>query len=316
MSEAPLAILLMGPTASGKTDAALALRERFPLEIVSVDSALIYRGMDVGTAKPGPEVLARAPHRLIDLLDPIEPYSAARFQSDALREMAEIVRAGRTPLLVGGTMLYHKALTDGLSALPASDPAIRAELDLRLAREGSAALHAELAAVDPLAASRIHRNDPQRIQRALEVFRVTGRPLSVLQQRAAQAPPPYRFLKLALAPTDREMLRARIAERFAAMMARGFLDEVRGLRARGDLTPDHNSMRAVGYRQLWAHLDGATSLEAAVELGIHATRQLAKRQLTWLRGTAGVEWSDAADERTVERLVARVGEALAGRVVA
>jgi len=308
----PLAILLMGPTASGKTDAAAELVARFPLEIVSVDSALVYRGMDVGTAKPGPELLARAPHRLIDFLDPLEPYSAARFRADALREMADIVRAGRTPLLCGGTMMYFKALTDGLSDLPSSDPAVRAELDLRMAREGSAALHAELAAVDPEAAARIHRNDPQRIQRALEVFRATGQPISVLQDRAAQPPAPYRFAKLALAPADREKLRARIGERFSRMMAQGFLDEVRALKARGDLTPDHNSMRAVGYRQLWAHLAGEGTLDEAVALAINATRQFSKRQLTWLRGMEGVEWFDADAPDVRERLAARVGALLAG----
>jgi tRNA dimethylallyltransferase len=300
----------MGPTASGKTDAAVHLVERFPLDIVSVDSALIYHGMDIGTAKPGPAVLARAPHRLIDFLDPAEPYSAARFRADALREMDAIVAAGRTPLLVGGTMLYFKALTDGLSDLPSSDPLTRAELDLRLAKEGSAALHAELAAIDPAAAARIHPNDPQRIQRALEVFRATGQPISALQKRAEQPPAPYRFLRLALAPADREALRERIGLRFQRMMAEGFLDEVRRLKARGDLTPDHNSMRAVGYRQLWAHLDGEGTLDQAVALAINATRQFSKRQLTWLRGTAGVEWFDADAPDVQERLAARVAAAL------
>lgn len=308
----PPAIALMGPTASGKTDAAAHLVARFPLEIVSVDSALIYRGMDIGTAKPGPELLARAPHRLIDFLDPAEPYSAARFRADALREMADIVARGRTPLLVGGTMLYFKALLDGLSDLPSSDPLVRAELDLRLAREGSAALHAELAAVDPVAAARIHPNDPQRIQRALEVWRATGQPISALQKRAEQPPAPYRFARLALAPADRDALRERIGLRFQQMMAAGFLDEVRRLRARGDLTPDHNSMRAVGYRQLWAHLDGAGTLDQAVTLAVHATRQFSKRQLTWLRGMEDVEWFDADDAAVRERLAARVGQLLAG----
>ena len=309
-ADLPLAILLMGPTASGKTDAAVRLAERFPLDIVSVDSALIYKDMDIGTAKPGPEVLARAPHRLIGFLDPAEPYSAARFRADALREMDAIVAAGRTPLLVGGTMLYFKALTDGLSDLPSSDPQVRAELDLRLAREGSAALHAELAAVDPAAAARIHPNDPQRIQRALEVYRATGQPISALQKRAEQPPAPYRFLKLALAPADRDALRERISLRFQAMMAAGFLDEVRRLRARGDLTPEHNSMRAVGYRQLWSHLAGEHTLDEAVALAINATRQFSKRQLTWLRGMEGVEWFDADAPDVRERLAARVAAAL------
>jgi tRNA dimethylallyltransferase len=310
MSDLPLAILLMGPTASGKTDAAAHLAERFPLDVVSVDSALIYQGMDIGTAKPGPELLARAPHRLIGFLDPAEPYSAARVRADALREMDAIVAAGRTPLLVGGTMLYFKALIDGLSDLPSSDPLVRAELDLRLAREGSAALHAELAAVDPAAAARIHPNDPQRIQRALEVYRATGQPISALQKRAEQPPAPYRFLKLALAPADRDALRERIGRRFQAMMAAGFLDEVRRLKARGDLTPEHNSMRAVGYRQLWAHLAGEHTLDEAVALAINATRQFSKRQLTWLRGMEGVEWFDADAPDVRERLAARVAAAL------
>ena len=298
MSAAPLVILLMGPTASGKTDAALRLVERFPLDIVSVDSAMVYRGMDVGTAKPSRDLLARAPHRLIDILDPAEAYSAARFCQDASREMAAIVRGGRTPLLVGGTMLYFKALTAGLSTLPAADPAIRAELDARMAREGSAALHAELARVDPAAAARIHRNDPQRIQRALEVWRMTGEPLSSLQRRAERPPAPYRFASFALAPTDRALLRARIGERFARMMDAGFLEEVRHLRARGDLTAAHSAMRAVGYRQLWQHLDGEHTLDEAVARGVHATRQFAKRQLNWLRAWPALTEFDAADAAT------------------
>jgi tRNA dimethylallyltransferase len=309
---APLAILLLGPTASGKTALAERLAARFPLGIVSVDSALVYRGMDVGTAKPDAATLARAPHRLIDLVEPTESYSAARFRADALAAMADIVQAGRTPLLVGGTMLYVKALCEGLSDLPSADPALRAGLDARLAREGSVALHAELARVDPDAAKRIHPNDPQRIQRALEVWYATGEPISARQGRR-EAPADYRYVKLAVAPADRAELHRRIAARFHAMMAQGFLDEVRRLRARGDLTPRHPAMRAVGYRQLWAHLDGEGTLEAAVERGIHATRQLAKRQLTWLRSMEGVAWFDAAEPAVGEAVEAAVGEALAGR---
>jgi tRNA dimethylallyltransferase len=307
---APLAILLMGPTASGKTDAALALTATFPLEIVSVDSALVYRGMDIGTAKPSREVLARAPHHLIDIADPAEPYSAAKFRADALRTMAEVAARGRTPLLVGGTMLYYKALADGLSDLPESDPVMRAELEVRLAREGAPALHAELAQVDPDSAARIHRNDPQRITRALEVFRMTGKPLSALQRRADQPAPPWRFASFALAPMDRAVLHARIAARFEQMMQAGFLDEVRGLKARGDLDPELPSMRAVGYRQLWEHLDGACTLDQAVARGIHATRQLAKRQFTWLRSWPELTWVEATAADAHAQLVDAVGKVL------
>jgi tRNA dimethylallyltransferase len=304
------AILLMGPTASGKTDAALALCERFPLEIVSVDSALVYRGMDIGTAKPSRELLARAPHHLIDLCDPSEPYSAARFRSDALRVMDGIAARGRTPLLVGGTMLYYKALASGLSDLPASDPVMRAELELRVAREGAPALHAELAAVDPESAARIHRNDPQRITRALEVFRATGKPLSTLQRRADQPAPPWRFSAFALAPMDRAVLHLRIGARFEQMMKAGFLDEVRALKARGDLHADLPSMRAVGYRQLWEHLDGKGTLDEAVARGVHATRQLAKRQFTWLRSWPDLAWIEATADDAQASLTAGVERAL------
>ncbi len=304
----------MGPTASGKTDAALALCEKFPLEIVSVDSALVYRGMDIGTAKPSRAVLAAAPHHLIDILDPKEPYSAAKFRSDALRVMAEIATRGRTPLLVGGTMLYYKALAAGLSDLPASDPVVRAELELRLAREGSPALHAELAVVDPESAARIHKNDPQRITRALEVFRATGKPLSALQRRADQPPPPWDFRAFALAPQDRAVLHLRIGARFDQMMKQGFLDEVRALKARGDLLPDMPSMRAVGYRQLWEYLDGPlddkATLDEAVQRGVHATRQLAKRQFTWLRSWDDLVWIEASEADAAAQLIAGVGRAL------
>jgi tRNA dimethylallyltransferase len=307
----PLAICLMGPTASGKTELAVRLHERFGCGLISVDSALVYRGMDIGTAKPDAATLARAPHRLIDILDPSEPYSAARFRADALAAMADITRAGRTPLLVGGTLLYFKALMEGLSDLPSARPALRAELESRLAREGAAALHAELAAVDPVAAARIHPNDPQRVQRALEVWHTTGVPLSELQGRR-EAPAPYRFLKLALAPRDRAELHRRIEARFHTMVAAGLLDEVRGLRARGDLGPELPARRAVGYRQMWEHLDGGRTREEAVARGIHATRQFAKRQLTWLRGMEGVTWFDAAEPGVADRVEAVVAAALAG----
>ncbi|HWP94430.1 MAG TPA: tRNA (adenosine(37)-N6)-dimethylallyltransferase MiaA [Gammaproteobacteria bacterium] len=309
MASSPV-VFLMGPTASGKTELAVRLVRERPFEIVSVDSGMIYRGMDIGTAKPSAEVLAVAPHRLIDILDPSEAYSAARFRADALREMADIRARGRVPLLVGGTMLYFRALERGLATLPGRDPAVRAELDARAAREGWAVLHAELARVDPAAAARIHPNDPQRIQRALEVYLLTGMPLTALQERRAAEAFPYRALKLALVPQDRAVLHDRIAARFRSMMAAGFLEEVRRLRDRGDLTLAHPAMRAVGYRQLWEHLDGRYGLEEAVSRGIYATRQFAKRQLTWLRAMEDVRWFEADDPAVFERVLAWLDEHL------
>ncbi len=279
----PLAIFLMGPTAAGKTALACALSERFALDIVSVDSALVYRGLDIGTAKPDPATRARFPHRLIDIRDPAEPYSAAEFAADAEREMAAVAARGRVPLLVGGTGLYFRALQQGLSELPEADPALRARLAAEAATQGWGALHARLAALDPAAAARIRASDPQRIQRALEVIAITGRPLSA-QQGAPRRRFPYRVLKLALIPAERTALHARIAERFAAMLAHGLLDEVRRLRARGDLGPDLPALRAVGYRQAWQFLDGAFDEAEFRDRAVFATRQLAKRQLTWLRG--------------------------------
>ncbi len=291
MSAQPV-LCLMGPTAAGKTDLAVALHERLPVEIVSVDSVMVYREMDIGSAKPEPAVLAQAPHRLIDFLDPADPYSAARFREDALREIRNILAAGRVPLLVGGTMLYFRALFGGLSELPAADPAVRARLEAEAAERGWAALHARLAEVDPAAAERIHPNDPQRIQRALEVYALTGTPLSALQ-RAGGGAPPYRFVKLAVAPADRTVLHERIARRFRQMLKQGLVEEVERLRRRGDLDPALPSIRAVGYRQVWQYLEGELSREAMEERGIIATRQLAKRQYTWLRSETGAEWFDA-----------------------
>ncbi len=294
---APLpAILLMGPTASGKTALAVELVRHFPCEIVSVDSAMIYRGMDIGTAKPDAATLRIAPHHLIDILDPAESYSAGRFREDALAAMSHISAAGRIPLLVGGTMLYFRALQHGLAMLPVADAHVRAEINAHAARQGWGALHAELRRVDAVSAARIHVNDPQRIQRALEVFYLTGRPMSELHAAGAVKPVSYRFIKLALVPSRRALLHTRIAQRFQAMMDGGFLQEVTHLRRRGDLTTTHASMRAVGYRQLWQHLEGACSLEDAVQRGIVATRRFAKRQLTWLRSEQKVHWfaSDAA----------------------
>ncbi|MGN2243707.1 tRNA (adenosine(37)-N6)-dimethylallyltransferase MiaA [Frateuria sp. GZRR33] len=279
----PPAVFLMGPTASGKTALACALRERFALELVSVDSALVYRGLDIGAAKPDPATLARHPHALLDLRDPSEPYSAADFRADALAAMARIRAQGRVPLLVGGTGLYFRALQRGLSALPDAAPDIRARLAAEAAVHGWPALHARLAASDPAAAARIGPNDAQRLQRALEVIELTGRPLSEQQTGGSGGRFPWRVLKLALLPADRGPLHARIAQRFDAMLAAGFLDEVRALRARGDLAPDLPALRAVGYRQAWEHLDGATDAATFRDKGIFATRQLAKRQITWLR---------------------------------
>lgn len=279
----PLAIFLMGPTASGKTALACALRERFALELISVDSALVYRGLDIGAAKPDAAVLARHPHALVDLRDPAEPYSAADFRTDALQAMARISAQGRVPLLVGGTGLYFRALQRGLSALPEAVPAIRARLADDAARDGWPALHARLVGLDPAAAARIGPNDAQRLQRALEVIELTGRPLSEQQTGGAGGPFPWRVLKLALVPVDRGLLHARIAQRFDAMLAQGFLDEVRALRARPELHPELPAWRAVGYRQAWEHLEGMVDAATFRDKGIFATRQLAKRQLTWLR---------------------------------
>ena len=286
----------MGPTASGKTDLALEFVRALPCDIISVDSAMVYRGMDIGTAKPGPEVLAEAPHRLIDILDPAESYSAARFRDDALAEMRKITAAGRVPLLVGGTMLYFDVLEHGISPLPSADPELRAELDARAVREGWPALHAELAQRDPSAAARIKPNDRQRIQRALEVCYISGRTLTELQASAVVESPEYSYLKVALSPAERSTLHESIARRFGTMMQHGFLDEVRRLHARGDLRADMPSMRAVGYRQLWEHLEGGTTLEEAVRRGIVATRRYAKRQLTWLRAERDVRWFQSGAE--------------------
>jgi len=280
---APAAIFLMGPTASGKTALACALCERFPLGLVSVDSALVYRGLDIGTAKPDAATLARYPHALLDVRDPSQPYSAAEFRDDALVAMQKITAQGRVPLLVGGTGLYFRALERGLSPLPAANPKLRKRLVAEALRDGWAALHARLTRLDPLAAQRIHASDTQRIQRALEVITLTGKPLSD-QQRGASAALPYQLLKLVLLPTDRARLHARIAERFAAMLEQGFLDEVRGLRARKNLDATLPALRAVGYRQAWAYLAGEVSEAAFRQAVLAATRQLAKRQMTWLRG--------------------------------
>jgi tRNA dimethylallyltransferase len=289
-------IFLMGPTASGKTPLAVSLVEQFPMDIISVDSAMVYRGMDIGTAKPDAETLARAPHRLIDMLDPSETYSAGQFREDALREINHIHAQGRTPLLVGGTMLYFRALLQGIAGMPKADPVIRASLEERAKESGWETLHAELQAVDAEAAARIHPNDSQRIQRALEVYLLSGKTITAWQREDTSPLEAMRVIPIALAPLDRTVLHARIAERFDGMLVQGFLDEVRGLYARGDLNPTMPSIRSVGYRQAWAHLSGEIDLATMREQAIAATRQLAKRQLTWLRTWPGVRWFETGVE--------------------
>ncbi|MEN8106398.1 MAG: tRNA (adenosine(37)-N6)-dimethylallyltransferase MiaA [Pseudomonadota bacterium] len=283
----------MGPTASGKTDIAVDLLQQFPFEIISVDSAMVYRGMDIGTAKPDAALLARAPHRLLDIRDPAEPYSAADFRNDALREMAEVTRQGRIPLLVGGSMLYFRALERGLSDMPAADPDVRARLEQEASEQGWQALHERLAVIDPQAAARIHTNDPQRIQRALEVYELTGEPISAFHARGRNSDLPYDVAKLVLAPADRELMQVRIETRFRGMLAAGFVAEVRRLYDRGDLDAGLPAIRAVGYRQVWTHLAGQVDYDGMVNQAIIATRQYAKRQLTWLRSETGVRWFDA-----------------------
>lgn len=306
----PIAIALMGPTASGKTALALDWAERFGGEIVSVDSALVYRRLDIGSAKPTPSERQRVPHHLLDLREPWQPYSAAEFQADARRALDDILARGRLPILAGGTGLYFHALLRGLSAMPGADATTRAEIERAAGEQGWAAMHAQLAQVDPEAAARIHATDAQRIQRALEVWRLSGRSISQWRREAPQAPVlPVRVLKLVLAPQDRSELHARIERRFDQMLEQGFLDEVRGLRALPELR-DHPAplelpaLRAVGYRQAWEHLDGAASAAEFRDRGVFATRQLAKRQLTWLRGELDARWFDP-QRQSAELEVAR-----------
>jgi tRNA dimethylallyltransferase len=287
------AILLMGPTGSGKSDLAMRLAETLPLEIVSVDSALVYRGMDIGTAKPAAALRERVAHHLIDIRDPAQSYSAGEFTRDAVCAMQDIWRRGRQPLLVGGTMLYFHALSFGLAELPEADFGVRADIDLEAAMSGWAAMHRELERVDPAAAARIHANDPQRIQRALEVYRLTGETITTLQQRRVSVFADAEVTEFAVAPLERHDLHTRIELRFGAMLDAGFLAEVRTLFERSDLSAEHPSMRAVGYRQLRRHLAGQCSLDKATEQAIAATRQLAKRQLTWLRRRARAQWFDS-----------------------
>jgi tRNA dimethylallyltransferase len=298
------AVLLMGPTAAGKSALALALAERLGGEIVSVDSAQVYRGLDVGTAKPDAATRARIPHHLIDVLDPTEAYSAARFAHEALAAIADIRKRGRLPIVAGGTMLYFRALSEGLSALPGANLTLRAEIDARAARESWPALHAELARVDPPTAARLQPTDAQRIQRALEVWRLAGVPLSALQgRRTGAAAALGATLRVALVPSDRKRLHEAIARRFDAMLAAGLVDELKELRRGHALTPELASMRCVGYRQAWEYLEGRIDAETLRNRGIAATRQLAKRQFTWLR-TSEVTAFDPYAEDTFERVFA------------
>ena len=294
-------LFLMGPTAAGKTSAAVTLAAEFPFEIVSVDSALVYRGLDIGAAKPDRQTLARAPHRLIDIADPADSYSAGQFRRDARRAAAEIAEAGKVPLLVGGTLLYFRAFARGLADLPRSSPQIRAQIDAQAADQGWPALHRVLADLDPEAAARIHPNDAQRIQRALEVFRATGRPISELQRAGPATAADETIYRVAWCP-PREVIYQNCEKRLNAMIEKGFLQEVQGLYERGDLSRDHPAIRAVGYRQFWDHLEGRCSLAQAGRDALVATRRLAKRQLTWLRREPGVVWLDPQSGRSLDRL--------------
>ncbi|HET8610209.1 MAG TPA: tRNA (adenosine(37)-N6)-dimethylallyltransferase MiaA [Burkholderiales bacterium] len=301
----------MGPTASGKTAAALELVRHLPCDIVSVDSAQVYRHMDIGTAKPDAATLNEAPHHLIDIVDPVDRYSAARFRADALEAMAKISAQGRIPLLAGGTMLYFKALSEGLSTLPEADAATRAAIDARAAREGWPALHAELGKLDPETAARLDPNDAQRIQRALEVCYLGGRPLSELLRLPKGAGLPYRVIRIALAPSDRSELHRRIAVRFDRMLDTGLVEELEGLRRRFALNPSLPAMRCVGYRQAWDYLDGMLSNAELRDKGIAATRQLAKRQLTWLRSTTDVAVFDCLDPQVTRQVLECVKQQIA-----
>ncbi len=296
------ALCLLGPTASGKSRLAMRIAARLPVEIVSVDSGQVYRGMDIGTAKPSADERAAVPHHLIDLVEPTEAYSAGRFRKDAIAAVEAIFARGRTPLLVGGTMLYYRALAQGIDALPEADAAIRAALGAEAAQNGWPAMHAELAAVDPPTAARLAPNDAQRIQRALEVFRATGTPISALRS-ATTVPLPFALTAYALLPADRANLHAAIARRFDAMLAAGLVSELEALRQQHALTASLPAMRCVGYRQAWEHLEGQIDRKALRERGIIATRQLAKRQLTWLRGLPGLVPLDPADPATAERVI-------------
>jgi tRNA dimethylallyltransferase len=306
----PPSIALMGPTASGKTRLAIQLAQALNGEIISVDSALVYRGMDIGTAKPSLEERQGVPHHLIDILDPSEFFSTGQFKRQALQLMAEITNRGRLPLLVGGTMLYFNALFNGLSELPDADPSVRQQIDAEAANLGWSALHSELARVDPEAGARIHPNDPQRIQRALEVYRLTGVPLSALCARGRSEPPPFNIARLIVAPGQRPVLHDMIRQRFMSMLNQGLVEEVTGLYRRGDLHENLPSIRAVGYRQVWAYLAGELDYPHMVERGVIATRQFAKRQYTWLRREEAAIRFESEDPNLLENVLARVHTAV------
>lgn len=307
----PWAIFLMGPTAAGKTDTAIALHERLGHELISVDSAMVYRGMDIGSAKPSAAELARAPHRLIDIRDPADPYSAADFRDDALCQMRQISAAGNVPLLVGGTMLYFKRLVEGVANLPAADPAIRQQLKAQRDAEGLISLHKTLAEVDAVSAQRIHPNDPQRLMRALEVFYASGRPMSELWAEQQQETFPWRVLSIALAPSDRSLLHRRIEKRFELMLNEGLINEVDALKKRDDLHLGLPAMKSVGYRQVWEYLEGEYEYTTLVERGVIATRQLAKRQLTWLRSWPALNWVDSQQPDALDKVLKLVRESSA-----
>ncbi|GIU48781.1 MULTISPECIES: tRNA (adenosine(37)-N6)-dimethylallyltransferase MiaA [Shewanella] len=298
----PKVLFLMGPTASGKTSLAIEMAQKHNCEIISVDSALIYRQMDIGSAKPNADELALAPHRLIDILDPSESYSAADFRRDALNEIEQIIARGKTPLLVGGTMMYFKALLEGLSPLPAADENVRAEINKQAEMLGWDALHQQLCEIDPVAGERIHPNDPQRLSRALEVFKITGKTMTELTATKSEALP-YDVVQFAIAPLDRKVLHELIAKRFKLMMEQGFIEEVQRLKDRGDLHLDMPSMRCVGYRQCWQYLDEEFDCDTLVEKATAATRQLAKRQLTWLRSWPDLNWLESGAEGNLVTLI-------------
>jgi len=309
MHSLPPALFIMGPTAAGKTDLALQVAQQFPVEIISVDSALVYRGMDIGTAKPDKQLLEKYPHHLVDIIEPTQSYSAGSFRKDALALMDDITKRGKIPLLVGGTMLYFRALQQGLADLPSADRAIRAKLEQEAEQYGLSHLHARLAQVDPVAAARIHTNDPQRLHRALEVYEITGKSLTALTSSQTSLFP-YHVFKIILSPFDRAVLHRRIVARYNVMIENGFIEEVKSLLDRGDCHQDLPSIRAVGYRQAWSFLQGEYDRATLIDKAIIATRQMAKRQLTWLRAQNDGVWFDSGPDLPVEQVLTYIAEQL------